>query len=108
MSIVIDGYPFKKYRWEHGRFGYREPSYRALKQFLVKEYRVCYFCGVSVTLYDYVEGRGLPDDAATIDHLKPRGFRKRYQIVEKVLACYKCNHDRNVKQQKSSEIIGSL
>lgn len=106
-EIELDGYPFKRYRYADSNWGWKDsPSYRPLKLHLMKVYKVCYFCKIEVKDYPHVEGTPMHQpDLATIEHIKPRpvagrGGRRRHEAVDKVLCCYKCNHDRNVAYQK--------
>jgi hypothetical protein len=109
-EVVIDGYPFRKYKYADGKYGFREPSYRDLKRHLIAEFGTCYHCGKMVHEYPHVEGEPPRHDLATIDHLTPRPHhnnpagRKRYAKVEKVLACLECNHRRNVQFTKKPEL----
>jgi len=93
----IINYPVKRYR------AFKRPSgsrYLLLRKALVEAIGVCYWCDIPVKEYNQ-DGQGLPDDAATIDHLYPRQDRRKYQITEKVLACNKCNQERNVERQRA-------
>ena len=95
MSFVtIDGYPFKKY-WYKGK---RLRKYRELRLYLIDRFKNCYFCGVECKDYILEEGEPQPDDMGTIEHLRSRQYRKRHEVSPKVLACHKCNHDRNVEE----------
>lgn len=97
-EIVIDSYPFR--RWLE--VGTTElPNYKVVKNLLIEKYKVCYFCEKSVKLYEPIDGLPIPNDAATIDHLYPRPERKRYELTLKVLACNRCNRERNIKAQKN-------
>lgn len=106
-EVVTDGYPFRYYRWSDGRFGFREPNYRAVKLYLIEKYGVCFFCGKSVKDYPHEDGVRKKPDQATIDHLVPHPHnkapvgREKHQSVEKVLACLQCNHSRNVATQRA-------
>jgi hypothetical protein len=94
---IITEYPVKRYRqFKNNGSGSR---YLLLRVALVEKYGVCYWCNVPVKEY-HQDGQSLPDDAATIDHLKPRQFRKRFEITEKVLACNKCNREHNEAVQR--------
>jgi hypothetical protein len=95
-TLVISGYPVTWYRWSDGK---QVEKHRYLVAYLIEKYGVCYFCNKPVKTYPHKDGVGAQDDLATIDHLIPRPERKKRQIVQKVLACYKCNHDRNVEYQ---------
>lgn len=101
--VRIDGYPVKIY-WINGvsqrRLRNFHNAHKVLKLYLVERFKVCYFCKIKVVVYELEKGQPVPDDMATIEHLIPRthGQRKRHQIVAKVLACRKCNHDRNIEQ----------
>jgi hypothetical protein len=71
---------------------------------LIKLYKKdchCYWCGVETNDYYICQGKKLPDDAATIDHLYPKGDIRRliYELNNLpqpvVLSCYKCNTERS-------------
>lgn len=94
--VKLDGYPFRMY-WVNGK---KKANYRPVKLYLIEKYGVCYHCEKPVKDYGEILKGSPPHDMATIDHLLPRQFRKRHQRVEKVLSCYRCNHDLNVKVQK--------
>ena len=96
-EIIIDGYPFRNYHFKGSR---RQPSYRQLRLYLIDKFLICYHCGVEVIDYIPAEREALPDNSATIDHLKPRQIRKRHQVVQKVLACNRCNKELNQQMQK--------
>lgn len=96
-EIVIDGYPFMNYHFEGTK---KQPSRRLLRLYLIDRFRICYHCGVGVIDYIPAEREALPDNAATIDHLKPRQIRKRHQVVQKVLSCHGCNKKLNQQMQK--------
>lgn len=66
-----------------------------------KEHPYCYWCKCQLVLIDTSSYRGrVPDNAATIDHLRPKGHpnrreRNRFHLWRRVLACWKCNNDRD-------------
>lgn len=67
------------------------------KEMLVKEFGRCYWCKIEVKIYPQEEylGKPLPDDTATLDHLKSRNVgRVKGENTPKVLACRKCNEKR--------------
>lgn len=93
-NVWIDDYPFRLYKVN----GKKRASYRPVKLFLIEKFGVCFHCGKPVQ--DFImDGKKLPHNAATIDHLMPRQFRKRYARTQKVLSCFECNHRRNVETQ---------
>ena len=73
---------------------------RKLKLELMEKYGVCYWCGVKVIDYVAQDGQRCPPNTATIDHLKSRFLRKKGEVVEKVLACNKCNGIRSKKEER--------
>lgn len=74
---------------------------RALKLALLEEYGYCYWCKRLVKDYGAREpGARDPDDMATVDHLVSRYYRKKGDIVDKVLACNKCNQARAREEDK--------
>lgn len=94
-QIVLDGYPFKTYRYKNGFY----PKYRQIKLFLIKKYKVCYHCGKEVIDFVAKSGQQSPHNMATIDHLKQHPVRKKGEIVDKVLSCYGCNQDRSTNRE---------
>jgi hypothetical protein len=60
----------------------------------------CFWCGIDTVLESPAKGR-LPDNLATVDHLRPKHDPTRREKVSKgterriVLACRKCNHERD-------------
>lgn len=101
-EIVIDDYPLR--RWLV--VGSTElPHYSVLKEYLVNKYKVCYFCSRPVKIYPHSDGESAANDSATIDHLKPRQYRKRYELSLKVLSCWSCNQVRNMKEQKTHNTL---
>lgn len=96
-KIFIDEYPVLRAYYENGLLLH---SYYELRLFLIEKYGVCYWCSRKVKDYPQVEGDKYRDDLGTIDHLISRKTRKKGETVGKVLACYKCNHERGWKQDK--------
>ena len=81
--------------------------FRKRRKRLMDKDPYCYWCGKKLTLYpDYPKRKHqkMPADYPTIDHLKSKywGPRRDVQMKEKtlVLACPKCNNDRQAKEQK--------
>jgi len=77
-------------------------SLRQLKLKLYKENPYCYHCGCKTLLTNISSGK-LPKNAATIDHLisrmnPGRWIKKKKGQRRKVLACFKCNHNRSVQE----------
>lgn len=97
--VELDNYPFKLYQVN----GSTKANYHPVKLALIQTFKTCFHCGNNV-IDHIMDGRGLPDNAATIDHLLPRQFRKRYQRVDKVLSCHECNHRRNVELQSPDRV----
>lgn len=73
-------------------------GYRKVKLLLLEHFGKCYWCGHAVKDYGNIElfrnKRKIPDDMATLDHVKTRFERKLGQVVDKVLCCHKCNQRR--------------
>ncbi len=73
---------------------------KKIKERLVKEFGICYWCRNPVKIYPHEEYRGVgimpPNDEATLDHIKsrPRG-REVGENTPKVLSCRSCNRRRN-------------
>lgn len=106
-QVVIDTYPLRRWFIK----GQTElPNYKVLKEYLVENYKVCYFCQRPVKIYpNQVDKKGWqPNDLATIDHLNPRQIRKRGELSVKVLACHNCNHMRNEFTQYGKELPENL
>jgi hypothetical protein len=70
----------------------------------------CYWCGRVTVIYNgYPNGKTIPIDAATIDHVYPITDPRRQEFKAKgipspvVLACNKCNWERGSKQLEIME-----
>jgi 5-methylcytosine-specific restriction endonuclease McrA len=68
----------------------------------------CYYCGV-LTIWVTRSGGKAKSNEATIEHLRSRYHKDRREPAGKnerrlVLACYKCNHEKNEEEQKSVPI----
>jgi len=62
----------------------------------------CHWCGRKVKYYGMIpDGHKNPDDMATRDHLLSKFYRKKGEVVEKVLSCRKCNHERGQKDESN-------
>jgi hypothetical protein len=67
----------------------------------------CYWCGQNTVIYDYLpKGKAIPDNCATLDHLRSRLDPTRYEPAKPneertVLACFKCNVDRAEQERLS-------
>lgn len=65
-----------------------------------REHPYCYFCGCELVLLNFTgRTKNVPPNAATIDHLRPRGHPDRHEpnpfnIWRRVLACWSCNNRR--------------
>jgi len=70
-------------------------SHRGILKYLVKEFKVCYHCGVNVFYAAEKHGQKPPRNSATIDHLVSRFFREKGEKVPKVLSCHSCNQKRS-------------
>ncbi len=98
-EIEITEYPVIEYKYKNGR---RVSTYRKLRLALMERYKVCFWCKVPVKDYDhnlFVKGVKIPDDRATIDHIKQRPQRQKGENTGKVLACYKCNERRSKEKR---------
>ncbi|HWY35154.1 MAG TPA: hypothetical protein VNX68_10950 [Nitrosopumilaceae archaeon] len=73
---------------------------RELKLYLLEKFKNCFWCNIPVKDHQQEEGIPNPDDMGTIDHMTGRLFREKYQVVEKVLACNKCNYKRSLVEMK--------
>lgn len=109
-SLVIDGYPFCRYRWEDGRYNFDEPPTSVLRRYLIDTIGICWYCSKPVKEYPHIDGQSRnQDDLATIEHLKPRPFmgklgRPRGKKVAKVLSCYSCNQAYNNAHMKGKPV----
>jgi hypothetical protein len=70
----------------------------------------CYWCGRLTVIYnEYPNGKVIPGDAATIDHVYPTNDPRRQEFKAKripspvVLACNKCNWERGSKKLELME-----
>lgn len=71
---------------------------RQRKRFL-QEHPFCYYCGTRVVELQNGHRGPVPDNAATIEHLRPkmhpqRNEPNRFNLYRHVLACYRCNADK--------------
>lgn len=73
---------------------------RRLKVLLHVKDKRCHWCGIETVLYAPENGI-LSDRDATLDHVVSCNYRKKGEPTEIVLACYKCNNDRNKAEQKA-------
>ena len=68
----------------------------------------CHFCGVQTVFPDKGNGKQTPKpNWATLEHLDDRYSPNRGKYpgdYRRVMACWQCNHDRNVERQKSIPI----
>lgn len=79
---------------------------RNLKLRLFEINQNCYYCGcrmILTNIKNIPKGQELPDNAATLEHLVSRynihrWKKKKKGEQRKVLACYKCNHDRSSQE----------
>lgn len=61
----------------------------------------CHWCGIEVVWYDK-DGGTMPENGATIDHLRSRlnpERRRKADGEQTVLACSKCNQQRNRQEE---------
>lgn len=101
MSRAIakyEGYPVLSY--EPAKEKTSGGSRAQLRRALLRDIRVCYWCGIECKEYTVQKGEKYPDDMATIDHLVSRFHRKRGEVVPKVLACNRCNIERGRVEAK--------
>lgn len=67
---------------------------------------LCHWCGDMTTLYEPVQKRrSMPPKMATLDHLDDRLSPERGKHRGKrrtVMACWQCNHERNVEAQRAT------
>lgn len=74
--------------------------YRALKLEMLATDPHCHWCKVEVIDYVPKEYESAPHNMATVDHLVNRRYRKKGEVVEKVLACHKCNSKKDTEDSK--------
>jgi hypothetical protein len=78
-----------KFKWQRQRWFNQHPY--------------CAHCGCKLVLPRYTgRERSVPANAATIDHLRPRGHPERHEpnrfgLWRRVLACTACNNKKNVE-----------
>lgn len=79
-------------------------SLRAQRERFFRQHPFCYWCSCELVLIETEQhSKGpFPDNMATIDHLRPRGDRRRlernrFNLWRRVLACRKCNAERDRK-----------
>jgi hypothetical protein len=74
-------------------------QYRSLrKKLLLQGKSKCHYCQIEVSTVQRRSKTPVHDTCATIEHLYPKGDIRRYLSGSKdnvVLACYKCNQERN-------------
>lgn len=65
----------------------------------------CFYCRREVFLFKHVDGAKIPDNQATLDHVEDRVYRDNRPIKGEntVLACVKCNGDRNRYRQMAPQ-----
>lgn len=72
---------------------------RQRRRFWLRDPR-CHYCGV-ITVFEHEKGTP-KDNYATIDHLRPRHHPERHVPangeVRHVLACFRCNNDRDKRE----------
>lgn len=82
---------------------------RKQKLYLLEKYKYCYWCGILVKDYNYKSlSSKPPHDEATIDHMFSRRFRKKGERTKKVLACYKCNSERDKREFRKIVLINMI
>lgn len=68
-----------------------------------REHPYCYYCGCALVLPAYTRTmKAVPANAATIEHLRPRGDPRRHEpnrfhLWRRVLACLACNGEQDRK-----------
>jgi hypothetical protein len=78
-------------------------SNRELKLKLFQENNQCFYCGCEMILTN-TNGKPLPPNSATLEHRISRLYpsrwakKRRGAPPRKVLACYKCNHNRSIQE----------
>ena len=79
------------------------------KSNLMKEDPHCFYCRREVFIFPHVDGKRVPNNQATLDHIEDRVYRIDRPIIGEntVLACFKCNGERNRYRQMDpkAEII---
>lgn len=73
---------------------------RSLKLALMREFKVCFWCGIEVKDYGDLTHKKSPPDLATVDHMVSKFFRSKGEGVLKVLACAACNTRRSAEECK--------
>lgn len=73
------------------------------------EHPFCIYCGIKVKDYGFIPvGVSVPPDAASVDHVKTRYERKPGEIVDKVLACVKCNIKRGTAMNRKHQLAANI
>lgn len=78
-------------------------NYKWQRQRWFKQHPYCAFCGCKLVLPRYTNRtKHIPPNAATIDHLRPRGHPERHEpnpfnLWRRVLACWSCNNKRGAE-----------
>jgi hypothetical protein len=83
--------------------------HRELKIKMWEKDPYCHWCGCFTVVTNIVavpRGTSLPDNAATVDHVYSRFNARRwvkakYGERRRVLACYKCNHERAEQEENA-------
>ncbi len=87
----------------------RSNTFRKQRERWFKQHPYCYYCGRQLVLFNGC--KNIPDNAATIDHLRPRGHPQRtepnrFRLHRRVLACRVCNLKRD--QEFTSGVTGKI
>lgn len=78
-------------------------SFKRQRRAWFRQHPFCYFCRCELVLVEYKNRtKNIPPNAATIDHLRPRGHPgrhepNRFNLWRRVLACWQCNSRRNTE-----------
>ena len=77
---------------------------KKIKLRLYKESPFCFYCGIRTKIYKQEDGKKLPNNTATVDHIYTLHERKRGENVPKVLSCWKCNNTRGMINNRSVQL----
>lgn len=83
----------------------RRLTQRQVKLLFMEQDPHCFWCGIEVREYILRRGQHSPHDLATVDHLFDRlepdkRYRNWESNINKVLACYSCNHQRALFKER--------
>ena len=103
LEVVVDQYPVVNYHYKNTPW--RQPTRGELREYLIKHYKNCFWCGIECTNKIPKEGEKHEKTLGTIDHVIALADRTKGVAVPKVLACYKCNEKRSIVQNPNNHLF---